>query len=134
VGGTGVSIALLGASVLDSQTQRPLCLIDIVLQPSAQSDSVVDPGESTAFYVRSGKITFTLNLGGVRVVPPSGTTLPLPQNPDGSYKAVAGNSFTISAGGTVYLDVQSGKVGLIYKNASTTKVAALLIASAPPTP
>jgi hypothetical protein len=119
--------------VLDSQTQRPLCLIDIMLQPSARSDSVIDPGETTAFYVRSGKIKFTLNSGELSVVPPGGGTLPLPQNPDGSYKAVSGDKFTISAGGTVYLDVQSGEVDLFYDNASTTKVAALLISSAPPT-
>jgi hypothetical protein len=84
-------VTLVGTAVLDPAHKRPLCLIDIVLgTPTAgtpaASNSYVNQGETTTYYVREGTIEFTLDnhdegnnqngtplpnldIGHVRVVP-----------------------------------------------------------------
>ncbi len=129
---------LLGVAVLDQATQRVLCLIDIDLAPNASSNSLVEGGETTAFYVREGRIEFNLdpehNTGYILVVPANGEDMTgLEPVGDGIYKATTGQSFTLLPGSSIYLDQQpDAVVALTYTNLSDVDDAELQIASAPP--
>jgi hypothetical protein len=143
-------VTLLGRAEmdLDPQTDRPLCLIDIVLPPEEDSNSYMSQGETDTFYVCEGEITFKVNdhpmwsldKGVVRVVPgpldSAGELLEagLDDQLDGSYQTRPGTSptFTLSAGSSIYLDFQETDAALSYTNMGSEENAALLISSAPP--
>jgi hypothetical protein len=141
-------VSLLGIAVLDPEQDRPLCLIDIALPSGEDSNSYVRSGETDTFYVCEGDITFVVSdypnwdpddNGSVRVVPgPSDSAdelmgAGLDDQFDGSYRADMGDTFTLSAGSSIYLDDQQDDVFLLYSNdGGGAEMGDMLISSAPP--
>jgi hypothetical protein len=104
-----------------SDDGRRLYLIKITLkEQGAASDSLIDSGETTAFYVESGTIKFTVATGSVRY-----------QSGDGVLQASDGDAFSLAAGQAAFVDSQSTEVSLAYQNEGRTP-ADLIIAAAPP--
>jgi len=121
----------------------PLCLIQVLLDsninPDVFSNSLVDPGEVAVFHVHQGTVQFTNEdreeeeNGYVRVRPNPGDTVDgLEFLNDGSqtYLAEEGQSFTVSAGASVYLDSQPEIVALEYRYVDGG-IAEVLISSEP---
>jgi hypothetical protein len=143
-GGGGATTTLQGFEI-DEETDRPLCLIDVLLESGAISDSAVVSPEATVFYVRLGQIKFEvdhdlmgpyadLDVGTVRVVPKNGEDMSgLDQLEDGSFLADKGDIFELSAGSFIALDPQNEMVELSYENTGGDE-ADLVIASSPYNP
>jgi len=107
----------------------PLCEIEIFLNETfaeppnpALSTSLVSPGEATVFVVHQGRIEFINEnaeggSGYLRVVPMDGDDfdeLTLIDGEENTYLAELGDTFTLSAGASIYLDNQPGIVALRY--------------------
>jgi hypothetical protein len=148
----------LSTAELNSETNPLLCEIEITLGPeegSVTSDSYVWQGEATVFYVQEGKIKFEVNgldeeelgepwdndIGIVQVVPQTGDELEEASNlveivPDQVFQAGPDtSSFTMSAGGSIYLFEQVTDVALSYTyvdDGEGEEVSSMLISSAPP--
>jgi hypothetical protein len=137
-----VTTTLLGFEI-DTQDKehpdRPLCLIDVLLEEGATSDSTVVTQEAAVLYVKSGTIEFTLDPGIDSGLYAGLDTAPVTYHKEVNGEVVTVNKgdspFQLTEGGSVVIDPKDITdkqvvIELVYHNVGSGQ-AELVIASSP---